>query len=157
MAMAYRRSRTTIDVDALAIDHRDAVMEAAAEVARELRLRSGWLNDEVRTAAPVVPDTAAKVLYNSSNLVVTGASEEHMLAMKVRAGREAGEQDIKWLLRRLNVRTMAEVEDIHRLVFPDAEIPRRAWARVGRAVDEVRDEHLRRTLRRRLGDVGPER
>jgi len=155
MAMAYRRSRTTIDVDELTIDHREAVMEAAADVARDLGLESGWLSDEVRTAVPVVSDAAAKTLFSSPHLVVTGASEAHMLAMKVHAGREADAQDIRWLLRRLGVRTMSEVEDIHRLVFPDSDIPRRAWARVGRLVDEVRDQHIRRWLRRGRSEADP--
>ncbi len=51
MTMAYRRSRTTVDVDALTIDHRAAVLEAAGEVARELHLSADWLNENVRDAA----------------------------------------------------------------------------------------------------------
>ena len=160
MVMAYRRSRTTMDVDALVIDHREAVLEAAAEVARDLRLDQEWLNDDVRTQArvPAVPDARAKVLYESPHLVVTGASEAHMLAMKVNAAREADEQDIKWLVRRVGARTMAGLEEIHRDVFRDERTPMRGYQRLARFLREVREEDRRRWRpppRRR--DYGPTR
>ena len=48
-----------------------------------------------------------------------------MLAMKVRAARAADEEDIKRLMKRVGVRTMAGLEDIHREVFPESDIPTR--------------------------------
>ena len=139
MVMAYRRSRTTMDVDALVIDHREAVLGAAAEVARDLRLDPDWLNEDVRTQArvPAVPDERARVLHDSPHLVVTGASEAHMLAMKVHAAREADEQGIKWLLRRVGVRIMAGLEEIHQEVFRGERIPRRGYQRLARLLREV--------------------
>lgn len=159
MAMAYRRSRRTMDVDALTIDQRETVLEASAEVGRELGLGDGWLNDDVRTQArvEVAPDARARVLYDSPHLVVTGASETHLLAMKVHAARGADEEDIKWLLKRLRVRTMVAVEDIHRAVFPDGEIPRRGSERIGRLLREMRDEDRRDWARGHRVDYGLER
>ena len=161
MAMAYRRSRRTMDVDALTIDQREAVLEASAEVGRELGLGPGWLNDDVRTQArmEVTPDARARVLHDSPHLVVTGVSETHLLAMKVHAARRADEEEIKWLIERLQLRTMAAIEDIHRKVFPEDEIPRRGYERIGRLLREVRNEarHDRVSGREQRGSFGPGR
>ena len=99
LASAYRsstarvcRSRTTMDVDALAIDPRGPVLESARAVAREQGLRADWLNDQIRFV-PILPprqDPRAEVLFDSESLVVTGASPAHILAMKVRAARPLG-------------------------------------------------------------------
>ena len=48
LLMAHRRSRTTMDVDALAIDPRDTVLAGARAVVREQELPEDWLNDQVR-------------------------------------------------------------------------------------------------------------
>ena len=99
MILAHRSTRATRDVDALAIDRRDDVLEAAGEVAREQGLTLDWLNDAVRTAPWPTPrpDSRAAVVYDSPHLAVTGASAEHLLAMKVRAGRPADIDDINSL------------------------------------------------------------
>ena len=47
MSMAYRRSQLTMSVDVLTIDHREIVLKAAAEVARDLNLDPDWLNEDV--------------------------------------------------------------------------------------------------------------
>ena len=161
MAMAYRRSRRTMDVDALTVDQREAVLEASAEVERELGLGADWLNDDVRTQArvDVAPGARARVLHDSPHLVVTGASETHLLAMKAHAARRADEEDIKWLIKRLQVRTMAAIEDIRRKVFPESEIPRRGHERIGRLLREVRNESRRDWVsgKEQGGRFGPER
>lgn len=159
MAMAYRRSRATLDVDALAIDHREAVRGAATEVARDLGLPPDWLNEDLRTQAKVtvVRDERARVLFDSPHLVVTGASETHLLAMKVHAARESDEQDIEWLLRRVGVRIMSGLEEIHQEVFRGERIPRRGYQRLARLMREVREEDHRRRQRPRRKDFGPER
>ena len=61
LMLAHRRSRSTMDVDALSIDHRDAVLAAARSVAQEQGLHDDWLNDEVRwiQVLPTQPDERA--------------------------------------------------------------------------------------------------
>ncbi|MDE0103484.1 MAG: hypothetical protein OXN89_14000 [Bryobacterales bacterium] len=82
-------------MEALAIDHGEAVSREADDVARDWGLERGWSHDELRTAVPAVLDSAAKTLYNSPHLVVKGASEAHILAMEVHMGKESDEHDIK--------------------------------------------------------------
>ena len=89
LVLAHRRSRSTLDVDALAIDPRGPVLESAREVAREQCLPDDWLHDQIRFV-PVLPprlDPRAEVLFDSESLVVPGASPAHILAMEVRAAR----------------------------------------------------------------------
>lgn len=161
MVMAYRRSRTTMDVGALTMGPRETVLRAASEVAQEQGLSETWLNDQVRTGAkvPVVADERAKVPDDSPHLVVTGASAWHMLAMILHAARRRDEEDIKWLMRRVGVRTMAGAEEVQREVFRDESgIPGRCHERIGRLLRQVRQEQVREWRReppRR--DFGPER
>ena len=141
MVLAHRSTRLTRDVDALAIDRRDEVLEAAGEVAREQGLSPDWLNDAVRTAPWPTPrpDTRAAVVYDSPHLVVTGASAEQLLAMKVRAGRRGDRADIEFLVRRLGISTLQHVEAIHRAVFPHDPIPEENMEVILDCLQRVRD------------------
>ena len=141
MVLAHRASRATRDVDALAIDRREEVLAAAGEVAREQALPLDWLNDAVHTASwsATGPDARAAVAYDSPHLVVTGASAEHLLAMKVRAGRASDEPDIEFLIRRLGISTLQHVEAIHRAAFPHDPIPERNMEVILECLQRVRD------------------
>lgn len=129
MLLAHRRSKSTMDVDALVIDPRPAVLEEAKAVGRERGLDDNWLNDRVVRMPGMAsrrPDETPEMLYSSPSLVVTGTSARHMLAMKVRTGRETDAGDIALLVRKLGIRYMNEVKEVHRAVFPEDELPRRA-------------------------------
>ena len=155
MVLAHGSSRLTRDVDALAIDRRDEVLEAAGRVAEELELAPSWLNDAVRTAPwpSPRPDARVAVVYDSRNLVVTGASAEQLLAMKVRAGRVADREDIELLIRRLGISTLLHVQAIHDAVFPHDAIPERNLELIIDCLQRVRDArasddgHLTRSSR----------
>ena len=138
MILAHRRSESTVDVDALIIDHRESVLEEARAVARDHNLATEWLNDQVRNVPilPGRPDPRPGTLYGSPSLVVTGASAEFLLAMKVRAGRASDEVDIKSLLRTLDVRTVRRLREIHKALFPYDGIP---WRKEERAIELMRD------------------
>ena len=127
MILAHRRSETTLDVDALIMDPRDTVLDAARVVGCACGRADDWLNDRVRTVQhmPRRPDKRAITLYDSPYPVMTGASAAYLLAMKVRAGRQSDETDIKNLLRRLDVRTMSEVREIHNALLPNNPLPPR--------------------------------
>ena len=142
LMLAHRRSRSTMDVDALLIDHRDAVLAAARSVAQQQGLHDNWLNDEVLwiSVLPTQPDVRAKVYFDSPHLVVTGASAAHVLAMKVQAARGRDLEDIKSLVRELEITTMDEVREIHRAVYPHDAIPLRSELRVEDCLREVAEE-----------------
>lgn len=157
MVLAHGSARLTRDIDALAIDRRDEVLAAAEEVADEHGLAPNWLNDAVRTAQWPTPRQMGRtsVVYDSPHLVVTGASAEQLLAMKIRAGRE----DIELLIRRLGISTLLHVQAIHDAVFPHDSIPERNMEIIIECLERV--EHGRHLGpdrgTRPSRDFGPER
>ncbi len=142
LLMAHRRSRTTMDLDALSIDSRDVALAGARAVAREQGLTEDGLNDQVRWVPnlPHQPDPRAEVLYDSPHLVVTGASAPHILAMKVRAARARDLEDIKLLMQQLGITTMQEVREIHRAVYPHDTVPWRSEQRVEACLRDLLEE-----------------
>ena len=93
MIVGYGRERTTRDVDARIEYAKDAVLAAAEEIAEEENLDPNWLNENARLFMPPARDDRARTVFNTPGLVVTGASAEHMLAMKIDAA-------ISWAARR---------------------------------------------------------
>ena len=141
MILAHRCFRATGDVDVLEVDRREEVLQAAEEVGREQGLPHDWLNDAVRRA-PLPerrPDARPVVIHDSPHLSVTGASAEQLLAMKVRAGRPADRDDIKFLIDRLEISTLLHVKAIHDEVFPRSAIPQNNIEMVLDCLDEVRN------------------
>jgi len=161
LLMAHRRSQTTMDVDALSIDHREVVLASARVVAWEHGLPDDWLNDDVRWVPilPPQPDPRAEVLFDSPNFVVTGASARHILAIKVRAARTRDLEDIKLLMRQIGIATMQDVRDFHRAVNPHDEIPWRSEERIKACLSELGEEHEpdARPPDKPARDVGDER
>ena len=151
MVFSHRRSRTTVDVDALTINPREAVLEAAAEVARDRNLGAGWLNDDWRWVPGglprLQPDTTAEVVFETPYLVVTGASPRHMLALKMRTiarGSQADAEDIETLVRQLNVISVDEAQEILQSVFPDDAMD----PRMAKLLKEMLDRKDRAAVRR---------
>ena len=97
IAMAFRDSRRTYDLDVLITEGHGPVVDETRRIARRRGWPETWLNEQAASSIPKLPDRRAATLYGSSNLVVTGASAEHLLAMKVRAGRQIDLPDIALL------------------------------------------------------------
>ena len=121
MALAYGRGRSTRDIDARIDAGHGALIEAAHDIARERGLPKSWLNDQATSAIPRGPDRRAQTLYESSHLVVTGASPEYLLAMKLEAGRDKDYDDIAYLLERLGIEASDEALAIHETVLPNSD------------------------------------
>lgn len=120
MTLAYRRDRSTHDIDARIDAGHSATVNAVREIARERGLPESWLNEQATSYMPREADARAPTLYNSPYLVVTGASAEHMLAMKLESGRNTDRQDIETLLDHLEIRGPDEAIGIHERLFPDS-------------------------------------
>ena len=121
MTLAYRRGRTTHDIDARIDSGHTATVNAVREIARERRLPESWLNEQATSYMPRETDARAPTVYNSPYLVVTGASAEHMLAMKLESNRNTDRQDIESLLDHLGIRRPNEAIRIHERLFPDSD------------------------------------
>ena len=120
MTLAYRRDRSTHDIDARIDSGHSATINAVREIARERGLPESWLNEQATSYMPREADARAPTLYNSPYLVVTGASAEHMLAMKLESGRNTDRQDVETLLDHLAIRCPDEAIRIHERLFPDS-------------------------------------
>ena len=124
MALAYGRGRSTEDIDARIDTGHGALTEAVHEIARERGLPPGWLNEQATSAIPREPDRRAQTLYESPHLVVTGASAEYMLSMKLEAGRDKDVEDITYLLDRLRIEKSDEALAIHEAAPAGLRAPR---------------------------------
>ena len=129
MALGFDTRRETMDVDALIKAGHGPVVDAVRRIGRRHGWPETWLNEEAVPAIPRGRDGRAMTVYGDSHLVVTAASAEHLLAMKVRAARPKDEQDITHLARRLQLSSASEVFDLHDEVFPGNPPRRRNFYR----------------------------
>lgn len=123
ISLMYNATRRTGDVDARIESDHDAMRLAALEVARRKGIAATWLNDAVRVFIPRQEDTTAKTVISTPNLVVTGASPEFVLAMKLRAERPKDREDVEELVGMMKLDDVRTGEAIFRRLFPDREIP----------------------------------
>jgi hypothetical protein len=121
MMLAYGARERTKDLDAI-IRPSDVAKRLAVRVAEELRLDESWLNDEVRrfvsdagTFAPLrihELEAAAK-----QHLKITRPSASYLLAMKALScrpplpGYPGDVQDLKFLIRKMNIKTLQQIEE----------------------------------------------
>ncbi len=129
MALGFDNHRETMDVDALIQAGHGPVMDAVRRIGRRRGWPDEWLNERAVSAIPRGRDGRAMSVYGDSHLVVTAASAEHLLAMKVRAARPKDERDIASLTRRLGLSSARAVFDLHDDVFPRNPPRRRNFRR----------------------------
>ena len=71
-------------------------------------------------------DPGKRNVFDHPGLRVAAASPEHMLAMKVLSGRPRDVDDIRLLLRHLDITAAEDALTICGRVFPDEEVPPRS-------------------------------
>lgn len=96
----YADNRVTHDIDAHITDGHGHVVEAVRGVGRRHGLPGSWLNEQVTPYLSKNADTGATLVFEHPNLVVTAASPERLLAMKLMAGRAQDIDDARALVRR---------------------------------------------------------
>ncbi len=118
IALAYDARRSTRDIDAV-FEPKAVVYEAAAEIADQLELPPGWLNDAVKGFLSGDDPEAAEVL-EVPGLRCMAASPRKLLALKVLAHRVGeDEDDVRLLAIKLGLRSAAEVLAVAEEVFGD--------------------------------------
>lgn len=96
------------------------IQAEAMEVARELGLPGTWLNQQGVFFLPRRDEPDQAPVFDHPNLRVMRASDRHLLAMKALAARRfADMDDLAFLMARLGLRTVEDVEAICADVFPD--------------------------------------
>ena len=140
MITGYGRDRTTKDVDVRIDEAKDEVLAAAAAIGERHGLDERWLDLGAAQFVPRGDDVRAKTIHNSPGLLVTGASAEHLLAMKVFAGRRPDLDDIKHLAGVLGVTRTSDAIRICERAYPGWLVMERTRRNVGDAIAEGRAE-----------------
>lgn len=119
MALAYNTDRASADIDAT-FEPRDAVLDAAAVVARRRNLEKNWLSDGVRDYMPPEPDDHPRGERIGPSLVIEIASPEYVLAMKAMTTRKSDGDltDAVQLCRMLGISDAAALENTVLRYFP---------------------------------------
>lgn len=143
MSVAFDRGRRTVDLDVRVDSGREKLMEAARAVGRRHGFGEGWFNEPVAVVLPKGADDRAGTLYQSQYLTVTGASAQHLLAMKLVAGRFKDRGDIAVLCRELGVRNEGEALRIKDEVLPGVPLHRAAREALKRVFEDREIGHER--------------
>jgi hypothetical protein len=126
MCLAYATRPSTQDVDAL-FRPPTQVREAAARVAIQAKVKADWLNDAVKGFMSPRGDFAP--FLELDHLRIMMAQPEYLLAMKclaMRIGAEFhDEDDIRYLLRLLEVRNYERAVDIITKYYPLERFPQK--------------------------------
>lgn len=124
MCLAFDAREATQDVDALFRPAR-LVREAAARVAVRAGVPDTWLNDAVK--GYLSPRGAFDPFLELPHLKVFIAQPQYLLAMKCAAMRLGAEfhdlDDVRYLLRYLNITTVDEALAIVTRYFDEAQLP----------------------------------
>lgn len=78
----------------------------------------------------------APLVFDHPGLRVYAASPEHLLAMKVLAGRRRDAEDIRLLAGRLGLSTVDQILAVCTAVFPDESAPRRSQLLLAELFDQ---------------------
>jgi len=123
MCLALNARPATRDVDAFFRPSK-AVREAAARVALKAGVPDGWLNDAVK--AYLSPHGDFESYLELSHLSVFVAHPNYLLAMKcaaLRLGEEFHDlDDVRYLLRYLNITTAARAFEIVGTYFDESQL-----------------------------------
>ena len=139
MCLAYSARPSTQDVDAIFRPARK-VREAAARVAAREGLSPDWLNDGVKGFVSAQGDFAR--FLELDHLRVMVAQPAYMLAMKclaMRIGAEFhDEDDVRYLLRHLDVRSYAAAVAIVEKYYPLERFPQKTLYALGELLPKAK-------------------
>ena len=144
MILAFDRRMLTRDVDA--IFHPAAfVRPLIQKVADELGLPETWLNDDVRQF--LAPQGAMRELpLDLPGVKVTTPTASYLLAMKALAGRRplpgyAGDEaDLRFLIRKMGIRSVDEVQAHIDRYYPDDLPSESAKAMIAQIIREEKNQ-----------------
>lgn len=126
MCLVFAARPSTVDVDAI-FRPSSNIRKAAMRVAAKLNVSEHWLNDGVKGFLSNKGDFS--VYLDFSNLKVLTASPHYLLAMKCMAMRIGEEfhdvEDIRYLLRTLDVISYEEAQSIISQYYPLDQFPQK--------------------------------
>ena len=120
MCLAFKARPATKDVDAI-FEPVKAMRGAINAIGEKYGLNEGWLNFAVKM---FVVEHERKILFDFPNLKVFVPTADYLLAMKVLALRAESFDtfDVKFLISRLNLKSVEEVLKIVAVYYPGKTI-----------------------------------
>lgn len=111
MCLVHSAREMTKDIDAL-YEPTEDINQIVARIAEEHDLPADWLNDSVKGFVTTGAPTENFMTFDG--LRVTTVTPEYLLAMKLMASRygEKDSEDIRFLMKKLNIRTADQAADI---------------------------------------------
>jgi hypothetical protein len=137
MVLAFDARFSTADIDG-SMYPTDDVLAMAAEIGERRGLGTEWLNDSARQFIPAFKEPNWQPILKSGNVEIVAADERSMLAMKMRAGRGSRDRlDIKFLVKRCGVTSVAEALDLYDGYFPEDPLPDRTLPLLDEAIEAL--------------------
>ncbi|MBI2069350.1 MAG: hypothetical protein HYT79_02005 [Elusimicrobia bacterium] len=122
MCLAFQARRATKDIDAIFAPSGE-IRKAARRVAKEFGLPEDWLNDAAK--GYFLTDPPRQDVLELSHLRIWAPKADYMLVMKCLAGRADTQDtdDIKFLLKYLNIKASPKVFSLIARYCPHARVP----------------------------------
>jgi hypothetical protein len=99
-----------------------------------------WLNEQASVYVARGGDANAPRVFDHPGLRVAAASPEHLLAMKVLAARRRDADDVRLLVKHLQLASVDEAVALCAEIFPEEEISERARRVLEDAFDELPED-----------------
>jgi hypothetical protein len=142
--VVYGSRDSTKDVDAI-VQPGEIARRFALQVAREQGLPEDWLSDQVRQFLAAREEKRRLASDDfGPGLSVSVPTAAYLLALKVRACRAplpgyAGDQeDILFLVRKMELRSLGQVEEVYHRFFPRDEIDDRSRLSIEAILEKAR-------------------
>lgn len=121
MCLVHSARDMTQDIDAI-YEPKAVINEIAEKIAIENQLPKDWLNDSVKGYINDKIETGNFATFG--NLKIATVTPEYLLSMKLLSARLTGQDynDIKFLLKKLNINTQSQAYEIVEGVFPINQI-----------------------------------
>ena len=136
-ALSFNARRHTADADAVIEGGWSAMEEAVRAVGRRRAWPDWWPNEDVATRVPAHADRGVRVAFKDRGLLVTTASVERLLAMKLRASRPQDTRDVELLVRHRGLAGKRDALDVHDREFPHAPLRRSKFEQGSRMLTEI--------------------
>lgn len=129
----------TKDVDAI-YEPKSVINDLVAQIAEEKGLEKDWLNDSVKGFVNEKVKTDHFATYD--NLKIATVTPEYLLAMKLMASRVTGRDydDIKFLIKKLEIKEVDEAYKLLEGVFPVRLIPPKTMYVLAQILEEINNE-----------------
>jgi len=117
MVLILQSRNVTKDIDAYLAPPAAEIRDAASVVGERLGLPPDWLNDGIKGFFYSQPPQ--RVFKEYPGLIVYAVEADYMLAMKAMAHRDSDRDDVKALIRHLELDSVEEAMGIVRRYVPD--------------------------------------